>query len=315
MPPSKDAYQIGWIYALPIEVVAAKQILDKNFGMPDEQDGADTNSYTLGRIGKHYIVIAGLPGGQYGIAAATAVAMNLMRTFSQSLRIGLMVGIGGGIPSNDKDIRLGDIVVSQPQGTCGGVLQYDLGKEIGEDEFVRVGSLNSPPQALLTAAANIRAAALTDEPTYPSFIEKAKQRNTRTRETFRRPDKASDRLFHFEHAHPAAADTCDKCPVGWDVSRDVRDDDEPQIHYGIIASGNRVMKYGPSRERLRQETGALCFEMEAAGLMMNFPCIVIRGICDYANSHKNKQWQGYAALAAALYTKELLSYVPIARVA
>jgi nucleoside phosphorylase len=50
--------------------------------------------------------------------------------------------------------------------------------------------------------------------------------------------------------------------------------------------------------------------MEAASLMMDFPCIIIRGICDYADSHKNKQWQGYAALAAAAYAKELLSYLP-----
>jgi nucleoside phosphorylase len=49
--------------------------------------------------------------------------------------------------------------------------------------------------------------------------------------------------------------------------------------------------------------------MEAAGLMDNFPCLVIRGICDYADSHKNKQWQGYAAATAAAYAKELLSMI------
>ncbi len=54
--------------------------------------------------------------------------------------------------------------------------------------------------------------------------------------------------------------------------------------------------------------------MEAAGLMPDFPCIVVRGVCDYADSHKNKQWQGYAALAAALYVKELLEYVPVGRI-
>ena len=43
--------------------------------------------------------------------------------------------------------------------------------------------------------------------------------------------------------------------------------------------------------------------------MDNFPCLVIRGICDYADSHKNKQWQGYAAAAAAAYAKELLSVI------
>ena len=59
----------------------------------------------------------------------------------------------------------------------------------------------------------------------------------------------------------------------------------------------------------------LCFEMEAAGLMNNFPCLVVRGICDYADSHKNKQWQPYAAATAAAYAKELLSVIPSAEVA
>ncbi|CAI7675839.1 unnamed protein product [Penicillium palitans] len=81
--------------------------------------------------------------------------------------------------------------------------------------------------------------------------------------------------------------------------RSERKTSDPQSHYGIIASGNAVIKDGYTREKLRLGTGALCFEMEAAGLMMDFPCIVIRGICDYADTHKNKQWQGFAALTAA----------------
>lgn len=94
------------------------------------------------------------------------------------------------------------------------------------------------------------------------------------------------------------------------MKRRVREDKTPQPHYGIIASGNAVIKDGETRERLREAIGALCFEMEAAGLMQDFPYIVIRGICDYADSHKDKQWQGYAALAAASYTKELLRRNP-----
>jgi hypothetical protein len=50
--------------------------------------------------------------------------------------------------------------------------------------------------------------------------------------------------------------------------------------------------------------------MEAAGLMDGFPCLVIRGICDYADSHKSKNWQRYSAAAAAAYAKELLLGVP-----
>lgn len=119
--PVLEEYQIGWICALPIEAAAAEEMLDENFGTLNKQDPADTNIYTLGRIGKHHVVITCI-GGQYGATSATIVANNMMRTFSKSLRVGLMVGIGGGIPSTINDIRLGDIVINYPTGTCGGVL-------------------------------------------------------------------------------------------------------------------------------------------------------------------------------------------------
>jgi nucleoside phosphorylase len=85
-----------------------------------------------------------------------------------------------------------------------------------------------------------------------------------------------------------------------------KDEDNPAIHYGLIASANQVMKDALIRDRLITEKDVLCFEMEAAGLMNHFPCLVIRGICDYADSHKNQEWQGYAAMTAAAYTKDLL---------
>lgn len=307
--PPLETFQIGWICALPIEAAAAEEMLDEDFGTLDEQDNADTNIYTLGRIGKHHVVIACM-GGRYGTTSATMVANNMMRTFSKSLRVGLMVGIGGGIPTVTNDIRLGDIVISYPTDTCGGVLQHDMGR-IGEDgKLTRTGSLNSPPRLLLAAADKMRTHVLTRDPSYPYYIEKVIQKNARTQRNFGRPEPRNDRLFQTEYEHPPTATTCDNCLAEWEVSRPEREDNEPQPHYGIIASGNAVIKHGKTRERLQKDTGALCFEMEAAGLMLDFPCIVIRGLCDYADSHKTKKWQGYAALAAASYTKELLSYVP-----
>jgi nucleoside phosphorylase len=87
------------------------------------------------------------------------------------------------------------------------------------------------------------------------------------------------------------------------------------VHYGTIASGNQVVKNAAKRDRVSAQLGGvLCFEMEAAGLMNSFPCLVIRGICDYADSHKNYQWQAYAAGTAAAYAKELLSVIPAAEV-
>ncbi|KAL2822250.1 nucleoside phosphorylase domain-containing protein [Aspergillus cavernicola] len=81
------------------------------------------------------------------------------------------------------------------------------------------------------------------------------------------------------------------------------------VHYGLIASGNQVMKHATSRARIAKKYNILCFEVEAAGLMNQFPCLVIRGICDYADSHKNKERQCYAAATAAAYAKELLGTI------
>jgi nucleoside phosphorylase len=85
-----------------------------------------------------------------------------------------------------------------------------------------------------------------------------------------------------------------------------------RVHYGLIASGNQVVKDAEFRDEINKDLGGnvLCFAMEAAGLMNDFPCLVIRGICDYADSHKNKDWQEHAAAVAAAFTKELLSVVP-----
>jgi hypothetical protein len=212
--PTPEEYQIGWICALPVEAAAAQEMLDENFGPPEEQDNSDTNIYTLGRIGKHLVAIACL-GGQYGTTSATTVANNMMRTFSESLRVGLMVGIGGGIPSATHDIRLGDIVISYPTGTYGGVVQHEMGK-VGEGgKLTRTGSLNSPPRLLLAAVNQMRAAALREDPLYPSYIQQAVQRNTRIRRNFGRPDQQTDRLFQVQYEHPSNAATCDGCLDKW----------------------------------------------------------------------------------------------------
>ena len=96
--------------------------------------------------------------------------------------------------------------------------------------------------------------------------------------------------------------------------RDEEEDEEPVIHYGVVASSNQLMKDAVLRDKLAKEKDVLCFEMEAAGLMNHFPCLVIRGICDYSDTHKNKAWQGFAAMAAAAYAKDLLRQIALSKV-
>ncbi|KAK1634681.1 hypothetical protein BDP81DRAFT_431764 [Colletotrichum phormii] len=124
-------YTIGWIFAIVPEFVAARLFLDEVHEELRSQSKNDNNSYKLGRMGKHNVAIAALPHGEYGESSAAFVARDMIRTF-ENIRVGLMVGIGGGAPSLEKNIRLGDIVVSSPTGGYGGVLQYDFGKSMAD---------------------------------------------------------------------------------------------------------------------------------------------------------------------------------------
>ncbi|KAM0363085.1 hypothetical protein ACHAPK_011223 [Fusarium culmorum] len=315
---SPDLYTIGWIAALPIELAAATALLHDRHDEPEgfDQHRSDENSYKWGRIGQHNVVIASLPAGVYGIAAAATTALNLIRSLPH-IRIGLLVGIGGGIarPDEGQDIRLGDIVVSQPDGMTGGVVQYDLGKAKANGVWEWKGSLDKPPLVLLHALSSLQAEHMITGSRVPELLHAMWEANPRMRistNSFTYQGAENDRLFQSQYDH-IGGNNCDKCDSSWEVKRDRRESTDPEIHYGVIASGNTLIKDAPTRDRLLEDTGhqCLCVEMEAAGLMDRFPCLVIRGICDYADSHKNDQWQRYAAATAAAFAVELLDYVPV----
>ncbi|KAL3957598.1 hypothetical protein ACCO45_008176 [Purpureocillium lilacinum] len=180
------------------------------------------------------------------------------------IRFGLLVGIAGGIPSAQHDIRLGDIVISKPEGILSGVVHLQTQYELGKGRIAQC-------------------------------LQKLFQ-----------DEDGSDKLTH-EHLDDTA--TCDSCESEEEVQREERSTSDPVIHYGTIASGNRVVKSAEERDKEGSLLGALCFEMEAAGIMDNFPCLVIRGICDYSDSHKNKRWQRYSAATAAAYAVEFLCHI------
>jgi nucleoside phosphorylase len=298
-------YTVGWVCALPVELAAAQEMLDKEHDTPT-YDAHDTNLYTCGRIGEHNVVIACLPEGQTGTNSAAAVAVQMKSTFP-STRFGLMVGIGGGVPSEEADVRLGDVVVSKPHKTHGGVVQYDSGKATASG-FERTGALNTPPTVLLNAVANLRATQLRGKSSLLEYLSKLD-----SLPDFSRAAAGPDVLLAAEHKHAGKGATCVKCSIEHAVDREPRR--HVVVHHGTIASGNKVIKDAVLRDKLSAELGGvLCFEMEAAGLMNSFPCLVIRGISDYADTHKNHKWQPYAAGTAAAYAKELLSAIPAAEV-
>ncbi|KAL9084482.1 MAG: hypothetical protein Q9165_008055 [Trypethelium subeluteriae] len=316
-----EQYTIGWIAALALERAAATAILDEHHQIPAdfEPPCSDSNVYTWGRIGEHNVVIASLAAGGYGTVSAATTAIPMLACFPH-IRFGLLVGIGGGIarPNEGRDIRLGDVVVSQPTGTSGGVVQYDFGKFKAGHGPERIGSLRKPPEAMLKALAKLQADHELADSQVPQILEAMGQsypnmmRSKPGKPSYQYQGTEHDHLFRSTYNHIGGAD-CSKCDLAQSIQRDQRFSLGPEIHYGVVASGNWLIKEVPVRDEIIEFTGedCLCLEMEAAGLMDSFPCIVIRGISDYADSHKNDRWQRYAAATAAAFAKELLSYIPV----
>ncbi|KAF3929387.1 hypothetical protein ABW19_dt0205443 [Dactylella cylindrospora] len=286
-------------------------MLDEEHGKLIQQNPRDENNYTLGKIGSHNVVIVCLPSGNYGNVAATAVVVQMLSTF-RSIKFGLMVGVAGGIPSAN-DIRLGDVVVSKPIGTYPGVIQYDFGKTVEEGKTILVGTLNKPPKVLLTAMAAVEADHLVHGNNIGRHISAMFKRHPEMKEDYAYPGVESDQLYEARYHHAGGA-ACSDCDASKIISRPARLTSRPEIFYGTVGSGNKVIKDGATRDKLSQENNIICFEMEAAGIMDSFPCLVIRGICDYADSHKNKLWQRYAAATAAAYAKEILYATPITEI-
>lgn len=322
----KDEYTVGWVCALSKERTAATAMLDyRHANIPKPPN--DPNIYTLGSIGKHNVVIACLPQGMIGNNSAATVVTWMISTFP-SIKFGLMVGIGGGVPPK---VRLGDVVVSTPVDQFPGVVQWDMGKANEGGIFKRTGSMNNPPQALLSALTKLATDHELAGSRVPEYLDELKQKWPRLVPKYLRSDSLEDVLFKANYPHaskkppdpPAILDDddddddeeeeeedegCHFCDRAKIVKRKPR---EMRVLYGLIASGNQVIKDASFRDRLNKDfdSHVLCVEMEAAGLMNNFPCLIIRGICDYADSHKNKMWQEHAAAVAAAFAKELLEYV------
>ncbi|EXL40447.1 hypothetical protein FOCG_17068 [Fusarium oxysporum f. sp. radicis-lycopersici 26381] len=311
-------YTVGWICAVTTEFVAARAFFDEKHDQLETIADNDNNNYALGKIGKHNVVMAVLPKSEYGTTSAATVARDMLRSFP-NIRFGLMVGIGGGAPSAKHDIRLGDVVVSTRGNGKGGVFQYDYGKAIQEHALVTTGSLNQPPQLLLTALSALEAEYELEGHQLSAHIDRALEQWPRLRQKYSRPPPDCDRLYRPDVIHQDSSDKCgnvcsdDPACLVYRKERGEQEDD-PAIHYGLVASANQLMKDALARDKLAASMDVLCFEMEAAGLMNHFPCLVIRGICDYSDSHKNKEWQGFAAMMAAAYAKDLLRQIPPGKV-
>ncbi|KAF3937320.1 hypothetical protein ABW19_dt0202667 [Dactylella cylindrospora] len=311
MPSYPHRYNVGWICGSEIEYTAARQFLDEVHEDPIHLSSADRNTYTLGKMGKHYVVISVLPDGEPGLCSAALVAADMQHSF-QNITIGMAVGTGGGAPclKLGRDIRLGDLVVSSVRYGKSSVIQYDFGERLQGQPFQIRGYFDQPPRHL--RAAGVEMMAKYEEEGHQQIqdmIDKVLENNP-IMEAYKRPDPSTDRLYQADTIHPFGNN--ESCLLSCTdplslVPRPPRlEGDEIMAHYGRIGSANCLMKDALERDRLAEDEDVLCFDTEAAGLVNHFPCLVIRGISHYSDSHNQREWQGYAAMTAAAYAKSLL---------
>ncbi|KAF5678711.1 nucleoside phosphorylase [Fusarium heterosporum] len=297
---TRNQYTVGILCALPIELKAVRALFDvKHPSLPNSL--SDDNQYALGHMAQHMVVAASLPAGEYGTNAAASAICDMMRSFT-CLQFCLLVGIAGGVPSEENDIRLGDVVVSLPTKTFPGVIQYDLGKENEGSQFELTGVLQRPPRVLTNAISKL----CSDPDSNANSLDPHLTKIIDCLPTYGSPGQELDVLFQTTCLRRTCTGNCTNTQ-----QRLPRLTAEPKIHYGLVASGNRVVKNAVLRDQLEQDYGMLCFEMEAAGVMNRANCLVIRGICDYCDARKNKVWQNYAAATAAAYAKLLLGAVAV----
>ncbi|KAL7821795.1 nucleoside phosphorylase domain-containing protein [Trichoderma gracile] len=334
-PSHRKDFQIAIICALPLEYDAVTLLVDEFWDEDDRQYGrtsGDANTYRNGRIGMHNVVLMLLPN--MGKAAVAGSAASLRTSYS-SLRIAFLVGVCGGVPFlGSQEALLGDVVIGEA------IVQYDFGRQYPGD-FVPKEAVdatqNMPNKDIRTLLAYFKSeTGMEDLRTSTAKHLRSLQQTAemrRYRRSYHYPGFTEDRLFAaaYRHRHQnrsccdGAERFCDEAAksscadVGCDkkqlVSRrrleaksclKVEDTQCPEIYIGRVASADTVMKSGVHRDQIAKQHNIVAFEMEGAGLWDEAPCIVVKGICDYADSHKDKSWQPFAAATAAAVVKAML---------
>jgi nucleoside phosphorylase len=305
-------YHVAWICPVAdVELLPARLMLDEEHSIPPYDTHYDENTYVCGEINGHAVVFATCPPGETGNVNAGRLTGSMFKTFP-NIRMAVLVGIGGGIPrpipSEDPldDIHLGDVVVGWPGDGKPACVYHDRGRSKVGSQTEMLGTMQNPDWRLINALGVLSS-------NHELGRTKFDQQLTRLRgrKKFAYPGRERDRLFKATHHHIGSYGShCMHCDPNELVRRPQRDEDDEHkliFHCGRIATGTSVIQDGELRDRIRERCdGALCVEMEAAGVDVNRQCLVIRGISDYADSHKNDVWKSYAAGNAAAFTRELL---------
>ncbi|OJD33137.1 kinesin light chain [Diplodia corticola] len=308
-PPAAEDYNVAWICALPdVELDPARLMLDDDYDTPSSIDARwDDVQYFCGRMHDHRVVIACLPNGESGNVNASRLTYALFRSFA-NIKIALLVGIGGGVPrpSSKRDpldeIYLGDVVVGWPDDGGDAVVYHDRGKATANGRFEMRGHIPEPDWSTKQALGSIKSNHRLGKTKFDDHLMRLNRLNGSAM-----PSRDQDYLFEAGYIHEDPELTCESCDRSRLVTRPERSENRFVFHMGRIATGNSVIKDAERRDKISKDCGgALCIEMEAAGASVNRNILVIRGISDYADSHKNDKWQFHAAKNAAVFARELL---------
>ncbi|KAG2411658.1 hypothetical protein HFD88_009214 [Aspergillus terreus] len=248
MAPSKqlrvEDYHAACITVVTEECAAFELMFDARHKPPAGIDRRDPNHYGFGTVAGHNVVVC--TAARAGTVWAAATATDLRRTFPE-IRFGLVVGIGAGVPSDNCDIRLGDVVVAALGQSSNGITQYDYGKRLS-DAFIPLNITHPIPRDLQGAICKMQAVEILRESTMPQIISSVIE----VHPVFERPDTQHDLLFQTTYEHIAANSNCDDCSREHLIARLPRKYPVPHVHYGPIASGNQVVKSSETRESLRE---------------------------------------------------------------
>lgn len=299
------AYTVAWFAPLEIEAQAALHLLDNTHNGSFPMTPGDDYVFQAGDVCGHNVIIATIPLGQeYGTGSAAALASQVKRFFP-NLWFGLLVGVAAGLPNLSRtpplDIRLGDVLVGLATGNSAGLIAYDLGKETGKDGFqlLHAGHILANTETVVRSAiGSIKLRTPNDTSLFTQYYESIKNKE-HSYGAFTDPGQERDTLYEPDE------DGIERL-----VQRERRPNSKrTRVWYGSIGSGEKVIKDVQKRNELRDKYDLIGLEMEAAGTMNRIPVGVIRGVCDYGDHHKNKDWQPYAAAMAAAYAKAVLAEI------
>lgn len=331
-PQTRDEFEIAIICALPHEADAVEALFDEKYASFSRIYGKhdrDPNVYANGRLGQHHVVLCCMPG--MGTRTAASVASSLRISYPR-IRLALLVGICGVAPfPGGVEIMMGDVIISDS------VIEYDLGS-LYPDGFRRKSgvkdTLGRPDQDIRTLIASLRTHSGRSELQQQIFQHLRSLQSQPGGEQWQYPGAAQDVLFNASYRHKhykrdsgttcicfrckeASHPVCDEaikqdCAslgcAGTPVYRRRHglEAGSPRVHIGSFASANSVMKSGIHRDKLVESEEIIAFEMEGAGVWDSLPCVIIKGACDYADSHKSDKWQSFAAATGASGAKAFL---------